>query len=557
MHDNTRINVKETFHLHDVKKELKKKKDIAGLNKTGISKNTILFLAMILIFTLLLYIPSLQNDILTGWDDGEYIYNEDITTFSLQNIANSFSSYYLGMYQPLAIISYMINHLIAGDSPFIYHFTNLLIHLINVFLVFILIYRLKKNSTVALVISLIFAIHPVQVEAVAWISTRSSNMYAMFYLAALITYLKFIQNRLNRKHYFYTLGLFVLSLLSKSMAVTLPIILLLFDWYYTEKINRKAVLEKIPFFLLSVVFGIITIDAASAYSHISALKDQYHVIDRLFLFSYGVVFYLVKFLLPVNLSAIYTYPGKMDGLLPWEFYGSMVVLIVMVIFIVRHKKYRREFITGAVFFIVCLSPVLPLFWSRIFIVSERYMYLASIGLLLMVTPVVYDYIKRKTRIRAYILILIVLIGTGYVLTTLNRIRVWESTDILLTDVITKNRSARDVSAAFFYRGNARDQAGNREGALHDYNQAIRLYPDYPLAWNNRGIVKGSLQDFEGALSDFTRAIALNNDYADAFYNRGIVHLTLQKPEAACRDWERAARLGSARARLAIRKYCRN
>ncbi len=155
-------------------------------------KIRLISLTAILLFTIIIFSNSIDSEILYGWDDGEYITNEDIQNFDVKKI---FSSYYLGMYQPLAVLSLSINYNLSEANPVPYHTTNLLLHLINIALVFLLFSRFSGRVEIPIIVTFLFAIHPMHVEAVSWIATRSSGLYSVFYLASLIFYLNYLQNK--------------------------------------------------------------------------------------------------------------------------------------------------------------------------------------------------------------------------------------------------------------------------------------------------------------------------------------------------------------------------
>lgn len=513
-------------------------------------------LIAILAFTAILYSGSLTNEILNGWDDGEYLSNPDIQHF---DVAKFFDNYYLGMYQPLAVLTISLNWQSGEQDPVPYHATNLLIHLINIILVFYLFYKMSSRIDVATFVSLLFAIHPLQVEAVAWIAARSTGLYAMFYLAALIAYFVYLKEQ-KVGYIILTFIFFVLSCLSKSMAITLPVMLLVFDYLKERRFRGWAIWEKIPFFIVSVIIGIVTINAASAYGHIRNLAVSYNFFDRIVLIVYSLVFYLVKTLAPNHLSAVYAYPAKHGLFLPWQYYFSLFIFAVLILNVIIIRKSRRRTIFGLMFFTVALGPVLPLFWSRMLMLADRYTYIPIIGIFFILARIYVRYVEtRAPRIAKYR----IFINTGlfiYIVfltvSTYHRIGVWENAKSLVSDVIRNDRSDVDVAIGYFFRGNLRDRSDNLNGALNDFSKAIELNPDYTLAYNNRGIIKGSMKDYKGALADFSKAIDLEPGYADAYYNRGNVHYYLKQFNEACSDWSRAEYLGSKQATKVRQKYCR-
>lgn len=514
------------------------------------------FIGAILLVTVILYSGIFTNTILYGWDDGEYMQSEDIREF---RIGAFFSEYYLGMYQPLPVLTFAVNYAATGENPAPYQTINLLLHLISTHLVFYLIISLTGRNDISAFIAFLFALHPMHVEAVAWISTRSNGLYSAFYLAAMIYYVRYKKESRN-KYLIYCYIAFILSLFSKSMAITLPLILLLLDYFLSERILKKDLLTKLPAFGLSVLFGIIAVDASSSFGHITNLQVDYNLSDRFFMISYALAFYLGRALIPVNLSAVYAYPAKTEtGLLPAEYYLSFILLIVIVFVLLRRRRFRKDNLFGLLFFLITISAALPLFWSRMLMLADRYTYIPYIGLFFIMGSYLKTILSKENRAVRRIRPAILAVAGGlliwYAATTAVRIGVWEDAATLTTDIIEKDRSDIDVSIGYFFRGNIRDRAGDPEGALRDYDRAIQLNPDYTLAYNNRGINKGILGEFEPALADFNKAIGLEPDYRDAYYNRGNVKYYLGWKQEACLDWQKAAALGSEQAEKIHRKYC--
>lgn len=525
-------------------------------NKNTNKKTRLISLTVILLFTIIIFSNSINNEILFGWDDGEYITNDDIQKF---NFREFFTTYYLGMYQPLAVLSLSVNYTLSQANPAPYHTTNLLLHLINIGLVFLLFSRFTKRIEVTIIVTLLFAIHPMHVEAVSWIATRSNGLYSVFYLASLIFYLKFLQNK-TVINILLSLIFFVLSCFSKSMAVTLPVILILFDYFHKRKFDRKAIFEKIPFFVISIIFGYISINAATEYGHIKNLNVEYTIIDRVVLFICSIVFYLVKLFAPVNLSAVYAYPVKEAGLLPWQYYFGVVVFIFLVFNIAKSGKHKKDVYFGMLFFLIAILVVLPLVWSRMLMLADRYTYLPYLGIFYIIGQFYIRIMDGDHKLLRNYKIPVVIVFIAWLIflsaTSYQRNKVWKNAITMITDVIEKDRSDVDVSIGYFFRGNIRDLSRDYKGALVDFNEAIKLNPSYTMAYNNRGIIKGSMQDFEGALEDFNKAIELEPGYADAIYNRGNANYYLNRFEAACNDWQQATNLGSKQAELILNIYCK-
>lgn len=525
----------------------------------GVSKQTFYGLLTIFLTTFLLFSGGLKNEILFGWDDGVYLVHPDVRKLSVAGIMNTFSNFHLGMYQPLPVITFAINYAFHGESPTGYHLVNLLLHLLNTLLVFVFIRKLRPGDLSALFVALLFAIHPMHVEGVSWIATRSNGVFSLFYLLAAIYFLHYLDSGKRKKYLLMTGFFFLLSLFSKSMAMSFPGLMLLMDYFRKRRLDRGALLEKIPFFGMSFIFGLVAVRGAASFGHIESLNVAYSFIDRLLMITWSLWFYFWKMIAPVNLSAIYTFPSVNDDLLPLQFYLSFPVIAGIVFLLWHYRKKAREWIFGVGVFVIVLAPVLPFFWSRIFIVADRYTYLSYIGLFFMLALLLEKGLRmsRKSKFLSQPFIftivalwLAVLAGTSF-----NQTRKWRTTETLLKDVVSINNSNTDVAAAHFYLANLYESRNDHEQAMEAYTLAIEMNPLHFLAYNNRGILLGSLGHFDKAMDDFNTVLQLKPDYAEGWYNRGILWYQAGRQSEACSDWRRAAQLGATHAEDARHRYC--
>ncbi|RLD65704.1 MAG: hypothetical protein DRI95_08045, partial [Bacteroidetes bacterium] len=280
-------------------KKQQKKQQIPKRNKI------LLWSAIIILITTAAYFPAFQNGI-TNWDDDNYITNNPtLKQISTENIKQIFSEYYMGNYHPLAMFSLSFDYQIGGENAegeiqaWIYHFTNVLLHILNSLLVLWLVYLLLGRFDMAVVAALLFGVHTLHVESVAWISERKDVLYALFFIASLISYIYYI-NKKDIKFYAISLLLFTLSLLSKGQAVSLAVTLLAIDYLFNRKLlDKKVIVEKAPYFILALIFGIVAIYAQKAGD---ALHDEnsYEFYKRIGFAGYTFTQYILKLFLPVK-----------------------------------------------------------------------------------------------------------------------------------------------------------------------------------------------------------------------------------------------------------------
>ena len=292
----------------------KKKEKDANNNKqtkkTAAKKQTnllpvLISVAVIIIVTYFVFSPSLQNDF-TNWDDPTYVTDNPLVVNNAVPVKEIFKTPVSLNYHPVTILSLAWNYQNGKLNPKGYHEENVIFHLLNTLLVFLFIFLLtRRNLLMAAIVALFFGIHPMHVESVSWVSERKDVLYVFFFLAGLITYLRFLDTK-RILWYILTLLLFVLSCLSKGMAVVFPVIMLLIDYLRNDKLQLKIIFNKIPFFVLSLVFGVISFRIQSG----GAIADMqvFTIFQRMMFASYGAIMYVVKFFAPVNLSAFYPYP---------------------------------------------------------------------------------------------------------------------------------------------------------------------------------------------------------------------------------------------------------
>lgn len=498
-------------------------------------------LSAVILITALAFYPSLNNGF-PNWDDGAYLTkNAAVRELSGLSIKTMFSSFYVACYLPLTILSYAVEYHFAGFDPFAYHATNLILHLGNCLLVFWFIFMLRANLTVAFITSLLFGIHPLHVESVAWVSERKDVLCAFFFFAALISYQYYHRKGKSPARYCLALALFLCALLSKAMAITLPGVLLLCDYFEHRSFNRRLLREKIPFFLLAAIFGAV---ALYAQHTLGGVRNQPSVspIDTAVIAGYGPVFYLSKILFPVNLSCLYPYPNTAAGL-PFGYYAGAMLALVLLAAVAYAVRYARTISFGALFFLLTILPVLQLVPIGQAVAADRYTYIPAMGLFYLAAEgfyCLYEKIAGSARtLRKLLLPGAALAAALLSILTWQRCLVWKDGITLWNDVI-RNYPLEPI--AYHNRGLAFKDAGNYERAIADSTTALSLSPQFIDAYNNRGLAYKGKKAFTKALADFDAALSLNPRYAKAWCNRGLTRTLTGEYRAAVDDLTRAITL---------------
>lgn len=490
----------------------------------------------VVLFTALVLFPLLQADFV-NWDDDIYILENPL----IANIGANFTTYFTqamaSNYHPLTMVSLAIDYALVGQKPFLFHLVNLLFHLLNTALVFFFIKSISKGNTeVALLVALLFGIHPMHVESVAWISERKDVLFTCFFLLSMLAYLRYTETN-ALKWWLPAFVFFAISVLSKPAAVTLPVILLLLDWYLGRSINLKSLLEKLPFFILALVIGYVTVEIQR---HTAIGSFESYTIPQRFMFaSYGLVMYIVKMFVPWHLSVLHPYPSTTGGL-PFIYMLAPALAAILLAAVAWSVKRTKLVAFGFLFYFINVALVLQFLSVGMAIMSERYTYVPYIGLFYVVAMGAYFFMKQKPQMATAIRTTIAGYALLLALVTFNRTAVWQNSELLWTDVIEKYPDKAPV--AHNNRGTYYRTEKRYPEALADYNKAISLSVDYQLPYLNRGNVYFNTNQNEQALADYNKAIELKDDDAKAYCNRSAVYFQLNQLEKGLADATRAIEL---------------
>jgi tetratricopeptide (TPR) repeat protein len=508
-------------------------------------------LALILPITLIAYWPAFQNTF-TNWDDPVYVTeNPLIRELSAENIRTILSpnTDVSLNYHPLTVLSLAVNYHFSGLEARSYVVTNVLLHLLNVCLVFFLVFRLTdRNAWLAAAVSLWFGVHPMHVESVAWVSERKDVLYSSFFLAGLIAYLKHVEKPSTTRRV-VSFALFALSCLSKAMAVVFPVILLLVDYLRKRPLSKTAVLEKIPFVLLSLVVGFhaIAVQSKAPLYDVAAFTP----VQRFVFASSGFVTYLFKLLVPVRLSAFYPYPAlEAAGDVPFPFHLAPFAALAVVIgpaFLFR--RFKREllpmFLFGMGFYVATIAPVLQLIPVGSAIVADRYTYLSYTGPLLLLASLCHEALKGRGRSFVY-----VAAATSLVLAylTRERVAVWRNSETLWTDVIAKYPNRALV--AYKNRGSELARQNRIEEAYADHLAAVNMGGRDPGVYTNFANLCCLRGEFDRSLWAYAKALELEmGNESDIYLNRAIAYSKMGLLDRALADFDTAGALDPENERL--------
>ena len=506
-------------------------------------KFLLLWLLFLVAVTAVCLFPMLQNSF-TNWDDEYYVVNNVLLRGP--DWHGIFTQPVVSNYHPLTIISLAINYQLTGLDPSSYLIFNLLLHLVNTMLVFYFTWLISgKKMWVAGVTALVFGIHPMHVESVAWVSERKDVLYTLFFLLSLIQYWRFLQTGRSSRLWF-CFFLFVLSLLSKPAAIILPLVLLLLDYWKGRQVSIKWIVEKIPFFLLALLFAIVTVKIQSAKA-IAGL-DLYPLWTRPLFASYVTMIYFLRFFIPYPLSAFHPYPNPDHLGLPVLI--SPVFIIALLAFLWYQRK-NRLVIFGFLFYIVNLLLILQVVSIGTTIVSERYTYVPYIGLAFLFTMWLSNY--RSTVARSLRWIFPVVITIVFGIMTFQRTRVWKNSETLWTNAINHYPNApqpRASRANYLLKlsvdpANKAQKDANFQRALEDCNVAIKSNPNHGPAYEDREFIYFNLTRYKEAIADANMLIKLDPGNPLGYAIRGASYTHLNEPEKALVDLNKSLSLSPA------------
>ncbi len=578
-----------------------------------IRNNTYYLSAAIALSAVIVYLPALLNGFV-NWDDDIYVYdNPSIRSLGSSFFRWAFFGFHISNWHPLTWVSHALDYAVWGLNPLGHHLTNIVLHAVNTALVVVLVLNLlevarktgRRNASgfflndrsvmiAAGVTGLLFGIHPVHVESVAWVSERKDLLCALFFLLSMSMYVRYAGSeggeaagvmRFSRffdRRYLAALGLFILALLSKPMAVTLPAVLLILDWFPFGRIRSwktfwLAGFEKLPFFALSLGSSVLTILAQRTGGAIAS-SDAVPLSVRALVAAKSLVMYLGKMIVPINLIPYYPYPKDVSFTTP-VYILALALVVGITMACISAARTQRAWPSAWVYYVVTLLPVLGIIQVGGQAMADRYTYLPSLGPFLIMGLMGAAAVEKAGKVKQKGLVVVCSVGVLFILVflsslTIRQIGLWR-TSMDLWNAVIKREPARAPLAyynrgqvfmhdglfqeaiedysmaitlnpyyeeAYYNRGLASEKSGQPDQAINDYEKTISLNPSNYQAFNNRGVLYGTEGSYDRAIEFFTRALSINPDYPESYFNRGITYSLIGRRDQALADLDRAIEL---------------
>lgn len=503
-----------------------------------VSRTAVWWIVGLFFFAAFLVYGASLTHAFVRWDDGLLIYeNPAIRAITPSTVRTIFTSYDPELYIPLTFLSYQIDYLIGGTHPAVYHFQNLLWHTLNALLVALLLRRWVKSGWVALLGGLLFAVHPLHTEAVAWASARKDVLSTFFFFGSLLLYLRYRDSG-GRSSYAASLAAFTLGSLAKVTVITLPLVLLLFDFLDHRRFTVKVFVEKIPYVALSALFAVIAAAGKTGVLASSTLNE------KILMAPLSILFYVEKFFLPLRLTVLYPFVGpvtigRLDIAVP------LVLLVLLLLAAAISLRWTRTVFFAAAFFLVTVAPSLLNFAKGDFFyfASDRYAYIPSVALLFLVALAA-DALCR-TRPKTCLLSGSLLLLTFGALATLQA-RTWKDSTALFTRALAVSPEA---FAAQVNLGNVHRYAGDEERAMAEYESALTTLRHYGRGpgvarseskiLSNLASAKREQGDFAGAQAVYNEALAKNPQNIYAMVGLGVIAGQKGQTEDAEQQYRRA------------------
>jgi tetratricopeptide (TPR) repeat protein len=503
-----------------------------------------LFIIALIAAVFLVYQPAWHGGFI--WDDSAHVTRPELRSwYGLLRIWFDLGA--TQQYYPLLHSAFWVQYWLWGDATLGYHLVNILLHAMAAVMVALILRRLEIPG--AFLAAAIFALHPVHVESVAWITELKNTLSAVFYLGSAMVYLRFDEQR-RTQLYLWALGLFVLGLLSKTVTATLPGALLVIFWWQRGRLSwRKDVLPLLPFFLLGAVAGIFTIWVERTLIGAEGSAYAIPALERILIAGKAIWFYLGKLFWPAEL--IFIYPRwETSQAAAWQYLFPVAAFALLVTFWTLRRRWRGP-LAGLLFFVGTLFPVLGFFNVFPFIysfVADHYQYLASIGIITLTAAGIATLLKRLRLWRrpgGYAICLL-LLATLAVLTW-RQSRMYTDIETLYTTTIDSNPTCW---MAYDNRGNVYADLGNYRQAIEDYNRSIEIKPG-AVSYNDRGAAYADLGNYRQAIEDYNRSIEIKPS-AVSYFNRGVMYARLGNNNLAVNDLKMAAKFGDERAKNFLR-----
>src|SRR5665213_417069 len=511
-------------------------------------KNFILICLVLALGTAALYWPVTRNGFV-NFDDEEYITGNAHVTSGLTwtNVVWAFKSGEAANWHPLTWISHMVDCDLYGPNAGGHHLTNLLFHVANTLLLFLLLNQMTGAPWRSAFVAAFFAWHPLHVESVAWASERKDVLSTFFELLALLAYVRYanvskVQNPKSKVFYVLALAMFACALMSKPMPVTMPFVMLLLDYWPLQQFKvqgsgfkvKNLVLEKIPFFLLSAASCAVTYISQRTTAVVSLKGMPLHLRLENSLVSYGR--YLLKLFWPENLAVLYPLPGHF----PWWQLALAAVPVIAISWFAWRWRHRFAYQpVGWLWFLGTLVPVIGIVQVGSQALADRYTYFPSIGIFIAVAFGARDLASRFQISKTIARISAASVLAACLVLMEKQLSYWSDDESLFRHAVA---ATRDNEVAHLNLGVALERQGRDAEAVAEYREALRIYPKSSDTHNNLANLFDTMGETNAALAEYQEAIRLDPKSTASRNNLGTLYVKLGRLDDAMKQYAESEQL---------------
>lgn len=421
-----------------------------------------------------------------------------------------------GYYQPLPMISLMLDCALGGrtDNLFAFHCTAMILHVVNTALVITLLYLLFESVWIAAALGLLFGIHPMTIESVAWVSERKTLLAALFSFSSLVLYVHYARGK-NWKCYAACLIAYILALMSKPTSTPLPIVMLLLDFWPLKRLNWRTVFEKLPLFTIGFISAIITYLSQSGTASVG-LPSERGLAPILLVICHNIFFYPFKIFWPVNVFSYYAYPSPFSLSNPLLL-AAVIGTILIVLLLIISLRWTRALLAGSLIFFIMVLPTMQVIGFSNVIASDKFAYIPSIGFLILLAPLLRWICSRNSSLISNVIVSILVIvlagaeaaATRYYLTN------WQSTLSLGQYLLKRSPNESDL---YNQMGYALHSQGRYNEAVAYYRQAIKMTPNYSDAYSNLAVTLREQDKLDEAVETYRQALKFEPNDTALHYN---------------------------------------
>jgi protein O-mannosyl-transferase len=536
--------------------------------KTPGDRRAILAVCGVLVFLLWLVFGQTLGHDFVNYDDRTYVYGNSLIAsgLTLRGVVRAFADTQTGNWHPLTLISHMLDCQFFGLKPGGHHFTNVILHTVAVVLLFLLLRELTGNSWRSAFVAAIFAIHPLRVESVAWIAERKDVLSAVFFMLTLGAYMRYVRKPTLGRYLTMSI-LFAAGLMSKPMLVTVPLVLLLLDYWplsrhqpaarqtrygggaRSEVRGRKSgseiqvwlrlAAEKVPLFALSIGSCFVTfiLQERSAGS-IAQLPLNWRIGNAIV----SYVTYLRQMFWPANLAVFYPHPE--DRLAVWQVVLATAFLVAITLLVFALRRTRPYLLVGWLWYLLMLLPVIGIVEVGLQGHADRYTYLPQIGLYVAITWLVADLLVSFRFHRKILAAAAIIIVTALTACSWKQTSYWRNSETLWTHTlaVTQNNDVAHTNLGMFLadRGQLEEGLAHLQTALEIRSGGAQPHYDlsFALIHCDLGYALAKKGDLDDAIAHLRKAIEFQPDYADAHYNLGTVFFQRGRIDGAIAEWQR-------------------